>query len=227
MIKHWKYSICQLLLIICIFKRRKTEDFLILHHCAINSLTITPGHITLSRKVMIAWRCKAFTALYSGNPSKSLVSESFKDCDCFCSVSLFSFEFFAYHCGHFLQETDKQNRIILGFASCLAALKQPSVPRNWSQMDDWSWWKKIWRAEFVNMGSHRSCNAQNMANKGRFKTSKSPLKSKKLCDRGLTSANCWIVRIHVSRHCFWRIRCAHFYYALYLPGTNTFCTFLI
>ena len=29
-------------------------------------------------------------------------------------------------------------------------------------------------------------NARNMANKGRFKTSKSPLRAKKLCDRGLT-----------------------------------------
>ena len=36
-----------------------------------------------------------------------------------------------------------KKRIILGFASRLAALKQPSVPQNWSQMDDRSWWKKI------------------------------------------------------------------------------------
>ena len=70
MVKHWKYSICQLLLVICIFERRKNED-LILHHCAINSLTVTPSHTTLSRKVMIAWRCKGFTESKDGN--------------CFCS----------------------------------------------------------------------------------------------------------------------------------------------
>ena len=215
MIKHWKYSICQLPLIICIFKRRKTKDFLILYHCAINSLTVTPSHITLSRKVMIAWRCKAFTALYSGNPLKKLGFRVLQRWRLFLfRVSLF---FTRFHSSFLLiiavisskRPTNKKH-IILGFVSHLAALKQPSVPQNWSQMDDRSRWKKICRAQFVNMGSHRSCNAWNMANKGRFKTSKSPLKSKRLCDHGLTWANCWIVRIHVSRHCFWRIRCALF-----------------
>ena len=38
--------------------------------------------------------------------------------------------------------------IILGFASRLAELKQLPVPQNWSQMDDRSWWKKIWRAQY-------------------------------------------------------------------------------
>ena len=232
MIKHWKYSICQLHLIIRIFKRRKTEDFLILHHCAINILTVTPSHTTLSREVMIAWRCNAFTALYSGNPSKMLGFRVLQRWRLFWfRVSLF---FTRFHSSFLLiiavissKRPTNKKRIILGFECRLVELKQPPVPQNWSQMDNPSWWKKIWCAQFVNMGSHRSCNAQNMANKGRFKTSKSPLKSKKLCDRGLTSANCWIVRIHVSRHCFWRIRCVHFYYPLYLPGTNTFCTFLI
>ena len=137
MIKHWKYSICRLLLIICIFKRRKTEDFLILHHCAINSLTVTLSHTTLSREVMIAWRCKAFTALYSRNPSKKLgfrnVSES-KDGDCFCSE--FHFFFTRFHASFLLiiavissKRPTNKKRIILGFASLLAELKQLSVPK--------------------------------------------------------------------------------------------------
>ena len=65
-------SICQLFKLICVFKTRKTEVFLILHHCAIDSLPVTRSHTTLSREVMIAWRCKAFTALYSGKPAKKL-----------------------------------------------------------------------------------------------------------------------------------------------------------
>ena len=64
MIKQCNYSICQLLIIICMFKRRKTEVFLILHHCAINSVIVTLSHTSMSREVMITWR-------YSGNPSKS------------------------------------------------------------------------------------------------------------------------------------------------------------
>ena len=191
MIKHWKYSICQLLLIIYIFKRRKTKDFLILLHCAINSLTVTPSHITLSRKVMIAWRCKAF---YSSVQRESIKKARFQSPSKIATVFVQSFIIFTRFHSSFLliiavisskRPTNKKH-IILGFVSCLAALKQPSVPQNWSQMDDRSWWKKIWRAQFVNMGSHRSCNAWNMANKGRFKTSKSPLKSKKLCNHGLT-----------------------------------------
>ena len=137
MIKHWKYSICQLLLIICIFKRRKTEDFLILHHCAINSLTVTLSHTTLSREVMIAWRCKAFTALYSRNPSKKLgfrkVSES-KDGDCFCSeFHYFSLDFTRVFLLIIAVISSKRptnkKRIILGFAGLLAELKQISVPK--------------------------------------------------------------------------------------------------
>ena len=137
MIKHWKYSICQLLLIICIFKRRKTEDFLILHHCAINSLTVTLSHTTLSREVMIAWRCKAFTALYSRSPSKKLgfrkVSES-KDGDCFCSgFHYFSLDFTRVFCLSLRsfppKDRQTKKRIILGFASLLAELKQLSVPK--------------------------------------------------------------------------------------------------
>ena len=65
-------SICQLFKLICVFKTIKTEVFLILHHCAIDSLPVTRSHTTLSRKVMIAWRYKAFTALYSGKPAKKL-----------------------------------------------------------------------------------------------------------------------------------------------------------
>ena len=38
-------------------------------------------------------------------------------------------EFFAYHCGHFLQKTEKQKTLLLGFASLLAELKQLSVPK--------------------------------------------------------------------------------------------------
>ena len=53
MIKQCKYSICQLLLIICMFKRGKTEVFLILHHCAINSVVVTLSHTSMSREVMI------------------------------------------------------------------------------------------------------------------------------------------------------------------------------
>ena len=234
MIKHWKYSICQLLMIICIFKRRKTEYFLILHHCAINSLTVKPSHTTLSREVMIAWTCKAFTALYSRNPSKKLGFRVLQRWRLFLfRVSLF---FTRFHSSFLLiiavissKRPTNEKHIMLGIASRYAELKQPSVPQDWSQIDDRSWWKKIWRAQFVNVGSHRSCNARKIADKGRLKTGKSSLKAKQLCDRGLTMANCWIVRIHVSRHCvdFWRFRRAHFYYPLYLPRTDAFCTYLI
>ena len=149
MIKLWKYSICQLLIIICIFKRRKTEDFLILHHCASNSLTVTPNHTTLSREVMIAWRCKAFTALYSGNPSKKLGFRVLQRWRLFLfRVSWF---FTQFHSSFLLiiavisfKRPTNKKLIILGFASRLPELKQPSVPQNWSQMVDRSWWKKIW-----------------------------------------------------------------------------------
>ena len=53
MIKQCKYSICQLLLIICMFKRGKPEVFLILHHCEINSVVVTLSHTSMSREVMI------------------------------------------------------------------------------------------------------------------------------------------------------------------------------
>ena len=123
------------------------------------------------------------------------------------------------------------------FGSRLAELKQLSVPLNMPQMDNRSQWKKIWRAQFVNTRLRRCGDTGKMVMKGNFKTSKSPSKAKRICNRGLTQANRWIVRVRVSRHCvvFWRVRRAHFDYPLYLPrygcilyiSHTKLCTFAI
>ena len=89
-----------------------------------------------------------YSSVQRESVKKNSVLESFKDGDCFCSeFHYFSLDFtrvfFLIIAVISSKRPTNKKHIILGIASRLAELKQPSLPQNWSQMADRSWWKTI------------------------------------------------------------------------------------
>ena len=134
MIKHWKYSICQLLLIICIFKRRKTEDFTSLRNQQPYCHTESHHFVTRSHD------CLKMQGFYSSVQQESVKKAWFQKGFRVQRWRLFLFRvslfFTRFHASFLLfiavissKRPTNKKRIILGFASLLAELKQLSVPK--------------------------------------------------------------------------------------------------